>query len=52
MSLGLFTNYFPSKTAFGLEIIDVYREVSEAMLDATLRNEALPHLVTLITAFA
>ena len=42
--LGSFTNYFPSKTAFGLEIIDRYREVSEAMLDATLRNEALPPL--------
>ena len=42
--LGSFTNYFPSKTAFGLEIIDMYREVSEAMLDETLRNEALPPL--------
>ncbi len=42
--LGSFTNYFPSKTAFGLEVIDMYREVSEAMLDATLRNEALSPL--------
>lgn len=42
--LGSFTNYFPSKTAFGLEIIDMYREVSEGMLDATLRNEALSPL--------
>ena len=42
--LGSFTNYFPSKTAFGLEIISMYREVSEAMLDATLRNEALAPL--------
>lgn len=42
--LGSFTNYFPSKTAFGLEIIGMYRAVSEAMLDATLRNEALSPL--------
>ena len=42
--LGSFTNYFPSKTAFGLEIIDMYRDISHAMIDATLRNEALPPL--------
>jgi TetR/AcrR family transcriptional repressor of nem operon len=42
--LGSFTNYFASKTAFGLEIIDMYREVSRAMIDATLRNEALSPL--------
>jgi TetR/AcrR family transcriptional repressor of nem operon len=42
--LGSFTNYFPSKTAFGLEIIDKYREVSRAMINATLRNAALSPL--------
>jgi TetR/AcrR family transcriptional repressor of nem operon len=42
--LGSFTNYFPSKTAFGLEIIDRYRQHSGAMIDATLRNAALSPL--------
>jgi TetR/AcrR family transcriptional regulator, transcriptional repressor for nem operon len=42
--LGSFTNYFASKTAFGLEIIDMYREASRAMIEATLRNEALSPL--------
>ena len=42
--LGSFTNYFPSKTAFGLEIIDRYREASRAMIDTTLRNAALSPL--------
>jgi TetR/AcrR family transcriptional repressor of nem operon len=42
--LGSFTNYFASKTAFGLEILDMYRKVSGAMIDATLRNEALSPL--------
>jgi TetR/AcrR family transcriptional repressor of nem operon len=42
--LGSFTNYFPSKTAFGLEIIDRYRQDSRAMIDATLRNAALAPL--------
>jgi TetR/AcrR family transcriptional repressor of nem operon len=42
--LGSFTNYFPSKTAFGLEIIDRYRNASRAMIDATLRNNALSPL--------
>jgi TetR/AcrR family transcriptional repressor of nem operon len=42
--LGSFTNYFTSKTAFGLEIIAMYREASRAMIEATLRNEALSPL--------
>jgi TetR/AcrR family transcriptional repressor of nem operon len=42
--LGSFTNYFASKTAFGLEIIAMYREASRAIIDATLRNEALSPL--------
>jgi TetR/AcrR family transcriptional repressor of nem operon len=42
--LGSFTNYFASKTAFGLEIIDMYREASRAIIDATLRNESLSPL--------
>ena len=42
--LGSFTNYFPSKSAFGLEIIDIYRQSSHAMMDATLRNMELSPL--------
>jgi TetR/AcrR family transcriptional repressor of nem operon len=46
--LGSFTNYFGSKEAFGLEIIDMYRESSRSMIDATLRNEALSPLQRLM----
>ena len=42
--LGSFTNYFASKTAFGLEIIDMYRKASHAMIDATLGNKSLSPL--------
>jgi TetR/AcrR family transcriptional repressor of nem operon len=42
--LGSFTNYFASKSAFGLEIIKMYRQASRAIIDATLRNEALSPL--------
>ncbi|MGC1550803.1 MAG: TetR family transcriptional regulator C-terminal domain-containing protein [Rhodanobacter sp.] len=46
--LGSFTNYFASKEAFGLEVIDMYREVSRSMVDATLRNESLSPLQRLM----
>jgi TetR/AcrR family transcriptional regulator, transcriptional repressor for nem operon len=47
--LGSFTNYFASKTAFGLEIIDMYREISCVMIDSTLRNETLSPLQRLMS---
>ncbi len=44
---GSFTNHFATKEAFGLEIIDLYFERSRAVIDATLRNDALPPLLRL-----
>ena len=41
---GSFTNHFTSKEAFGLEILERYREMTSAAVTATLRNDALPPL--------
>ena len=41
---GSFTNHFASKEAFGLEILVRYREMTDANVRATLRNDALPPL--------
>src|ERR1700687_5045391 len=41
---GSFTNHFASKEAFGLEIIDLYFTRSLAVIQETLRNDALPPL--------
>jgi TetR/AcrR family transcriptional repressor of nem operon len=41
---GSFTNHFTSKEAFGLEILDLYFAQSRGMIDASLRNDALPPL--------
>jgi TetR/AcrR family transcriptional repressor of nem operon len=41
---GSFTNHFPSKEAFGLEILERYRQWTSAAVTATLRNDALPPL--------
>jgi TetR/AcrR family transcriptional repressor of nem operon len=41
---GSFTNHFASKEAFGLEILARYREMTDAAVAATLRNDALPPL--------
>jgi TetR/AcrR family transcriptional repressor of nem operon len=41
---GSFTNHFASKEAFGLEIIERYREMTSANVSATLRNDGLPPL--------
>ncbi|MES1156516.1 MAG: TetR/AcrR family transcriptional regulator [Alphaproteobacteria bacterium] len=41
---GSFTNHFPSKEAFGLEIIDLYAQQGQALFDVTLRNPALTPL--------
>jgi TetR/AcrR family transcriptional regulator, transcriptional repressor for nem operon len=41
---GSFTNHFASKEAFGLEILARYREMTDANVRATLRNDALPPL--------
>ena len=45
--LGSFTNYFPSKGAFGLEILNLYFGQTQQVLDRTLRNDALPPLARL-----
>ncbi|MFJ1259263.1 TetR/AcrR family transcriptional regulator [Cupriavidus sp. CuC1] len=39
--LGSFTNHFPSKDAFGLEVLERYRSRSEAEVQATLLNDQL-----------
>jgi len=41
---GSFTNHFASKEAFGLEILERYREMTSAAVRATLRNDKLPPL--------
>src|SRR6266699_3862759 len=41
---GSFTNHFSSKEAFGLEILERYREMTSAAVRATLRNDRLPPL--------
>jgi TetR/AcrR family transcriptional repressor of nem operon len=41
---GSFTNHFASKEAFGLEILERYREMTSAAASATLRNDALAPL--------
>ncbi len=41
---GSFTNHFASKEVFGLEILERYREMTSAAVQATLRNDALPPL--------
>ncbi len=41
---GSFTNHFPSKEAFGLEIIELYFANSCQLMAGTLRNDALPPL--------
>lgn len=41
---GTFTNYFDSKEAFGLEILDIYSANRREMIGATLANPALPPL--------
>lgn len=42
--LGSFTNYFASKEAFGLEILDMYFAKTRQVLERTLRNDTLPPL--------
>jgi TetR/AcrR family transcriptional repressor of nem operon len=41
---GSFTNHFASKEAFALEVIDLYRQGTLALVGRTLRNDALPPL--------
>ena len=41
---GSFTNHFKSKEAFGLEILDLYRDRGREVVRETLRNDALPPL--------
>ncbi len=44
---GSFTNHFASKEAFGLEILEIYRQNHEDSSDATLRNDTLTPLARL-----
>jgi TetR/AcrR family transcriptional repressor of nem operon len=41
---GSFTNHFASKEAFGVAILERYREMTSAAVRATLRNDRLPPL--------
>lgn len=41
---GSFTNHFASKEAFGLEILELYYDISKSNVAETLRNDALPPL--------
>jgi TetR/AcrR family transcriptional regulator, transcriptional repressor for nem operon len=41
---GSFTNHFTSKEAFGVEILELYFANGRAVIDQTLRNDALPPL--------
>jgi len=41
---GSFTNHFASKEAFGLEVVERYLDGARALMQATLRNDALPPL--------
>jgi TetR/AcrR family transcriptional repressor of nem operon len=41
---GSFTNHFTSKEAFGIEILELYFANGRAVIDRTLRNDALPPL--------
>ncbi|MFN4176548.1 TetR family transcriptional regulator C-terminal domain-containing protein [Phenylobacterium sp.] len=41
---GSFTNHFPSKEAFGLEVLNLYFEKGRHVMDETVRNRALPPL--------
>ena len=41
---GSFTNHFPSKEAFGLEILNLYFARSVVLMGETLRNDTLPPL--------
>jgi TetR/AcrR family transcriptional regulator, transcriptional repressor for nem operon len=41
---GSFTNHFASKEVFCLEILDLYFNDVRAMIERTLRNDALPPL--------
>jgi TetR/AcrR family transcriptional regulator, transcriptional repressor for nem operon len=40
--LGSFANHFPSKEAFGIEILGLYREIWRKRFERSLLNEALP----------
>jgi len=44
LTRGPFYNHFASKEAFGLEILELYYARSHALVDETLRNEALAPL--------
>lgn len=49
---GSFYHYFGSKNDFGLAIIDTYAQDYQALLDATLGNDAMPPLARLDAYFA
>jgi TetR/AcrR family transcriptional repressor of nem operon len=41
---GSFTNHFTSKQQFGLEVLDLYYDTIQSVIDQTLRNEKLSPL--------
>lgn len=49
---GCFTNHFRSKEAFGVAVLERYYEKTEAILDATLRDEARPPIERLRAYFS
>ena len=48
---GSFTNHFASKEKFGLEVLDLYYDKIQSVIDQTLRNEKLPPLKRLKAYF-
>jgi TetR/AcrR family transcriptional repressor of nem operon len=48
---GSFTNHFTSKQQFGLEVLDLYYDTIQSVIDQTLRNEKLSPLKRLKAYF-
>jgi len=48
---GSFSNHFASKQEFGLEVLDLYFDATQSVMDQTLRNESLSPLKRLKAYF-
>ncbi|MEN8506495.1 TetR family transcriptional regulator C-terminal domain-containing protein [Paraburkholderia sp. DD10] len=48
---GCFTNHFRSKEAFGIAVLDRYHERTQAIMDATLRDQRRPAVARLRAYF-
>jgi TetR/AcrR family transcriptional regulator, transcriptional repressor for nem operon len=44
VSQGSFTDHFPSKEAFSLEILNLYFEITQKVIEQTLRNDSMKPL--------